>query len=311
MFATELSNFFGGRYIEIKLQPYSFFEFREACDFIQKQSTKTNKTPGSILPKDLNDLYLKYVQNSGFPQPIHSAWNKQMIYDYLKDVIYSNTVQKDIIQRFNVKNPRILEHIILFLFDNIGNSTSLRGIERVLKTDGIKTSTNDISKYVKGLLDSYLLYECKRYDIKGKSLLSTNSKFYVADLGLRNAVLIDKKNTDDLGHILENIVYLELLRRGYTVRYGQIFKYVTNTEGKKEKKSIEIDFVALKNGSIEYYQVSYILDSSETIQRELSPLLEIKDNYPKYILSMDIGNETIKGVERLNVLSWLNTNPPT
>ena len=110
-----------------------------------------------------------------------------------------------------------------------------------------------------------------------------------------------------MGHILENIVYLELIRRGYTVSCGQIFKYSTNSEGKKEKKSIEVDFVAQKNGSVEYYQVCYILDSSETIQRELNPLLEIKDNYPKYILSMDIGDKNIKGVERLNVLNWLNT----
>ncbi len=108
-----------------------------------------------------------------------------------------------------------------------------------------------------------------------------------------------------MGHILENIVYLELIRRGYTVNCGQIFKYSTNSEGRKGKKSIEVDFVAQKNGSVEYYQVCYILDSNETIQKELNPLLEIKDNYPKYILSMDMEDKNIKGVARLNVLSRL------
>lgn len=304
MFSSDLSNFFGGRYIEIKIQPYSFSEYYNAYILANENIGKTRQ---EILNKDsVNDLYLKYIQNSGFPQTVNLFWEKQMIEDYLKDVVYNNTLQKDIVKRFNIKNQQYLEKVVLYLFDNIGRETSLRNIEKELKNTGLKISVSDISKYIKGLLDSYLLYECKRYDIKGKQILNGNSKYYVSDLGLRNALLVNKNNTEDKGHILENLVYLELLKRGYKVSFGRIYKYKKNKEGKAERVPIEVDFVAQKDNFIEYYQVAYYINESvETLNRELSSLQEIDDNYAKFILSMDIGNENINGIYRKNVLNWL------
>lgn len=304
MFSSDLSNFFGGRYIEIKIQPYSFSEYYNAYILANENIGKTRQ---EILNKDsINDLYLKYIQNSGFPQTVNLFWEKQMIEDYLKDVVYNNTLQKDIVKRFNIKNQQYLEKVVLYLFDNIGRETSLRNIEKELKNTGLKISVSDISKYIKGLLDSYLLYECKRYDIKGKQILNGNSKYYVSDLGLRNALLVNKNNTEDKGHILENLVYLELLKRGYKVSFGRIYKYKKNKEGKAERVPIEVDFVAQKDNLIEYYQVAYYINESvETLNRELSSLQKIDDNYAKFILSMDIGNENINGIYRKNVLNWL------
>ncbi len=304
MFSSDLSNFFGGKYVEIKIQPYSFSEYYGAYILANKNIGKTKQ---EVLVKDsINDLYLKYIQNSGFPQTVNLFWERQMQEDYLRDVVYNNTLQKDIVKRFNIKNQQHLESVILYIFDNIGSETSLRGIERALKVAGIKVSVPDISKYIKGLLDSYLLYECKRYNIKGKQILNSNSKYYVADLGLRNTLLIHKSNNQDKGHILENLVYLELLRRGYKVSFGQIPKYIKNKEGKRECISIEVDFVAQKNDIVEYYQVAYYINKTvETLNRELRPLQEINDNYDKFILSMDIGHENINGIYRKNVIDWL------
>ncbi len=305
MFSSDLSNFFGGRCFEIKIQPYSFSEYCGAYILANKNTGKTEK---EVLVKDsINDLYLKYIKNSGFPQTVNLFWERQMVEDYLRDVIYNNTLQKNIVKRFNIKNQQHLESVILYIFDNIGSETSLRGIERALKVAGIKVLVPDISKYIKGLLDSYLLYECKKYNINGKQILNSNSKYYVADLGLRNTLLINKNNNNqDKGHILENLVYLELLRRGYKVSFGQIYKSIRNKEGKRESISIEVDFVAQKNDIIEYYQVAYYINETvETLNRELRLLQEINDNYDKFILSMDIGNENIGGIYRKNVIDWL------
>lgn len=304
MFSSDLSNFFGGRYVEIKMQPYSFAEYYGAYLLTNENNGKSKQ---EVLTKDsINDIYLKYIQNSGFPQTVNLFWDRQIIEDYLKDVVYNNTLQKDIIKRFNIKNPKNLENVILYIFDNIGSETSLRGIANALKNTGIKISVPDISKYIKGLLDSYLLYECKRYNIKGKQILNGNSKYFVVDIGLRNTLLANRKYTEDKGHMLENLVYLELLRRGYKVSFGQISKYIKNKEGKTERVSIEVDFVAQKDNIVEYYQVAYYVnESTDTLNREFRPLKEINDNYPKYILSMDIGSEDINGIKRQNVLDWL------
>jgi predicted AAA+ superfamily ATPase len=305
MFSSDLSNFFGGRYVEIKMQPYSFTEYYGAYILANENNGKSRQ---EVLTKDsINDIYLKYIQNSGFPQTVNLLWDRQMIEDYLRDVVYNNTLQKDIIKRFNIKNSQNLESVILYLFDNIGSETSLRGIENALKNAGIKVSVPDISKYIKGLLDSYLLYECKRYNIKGKQILNGNSKYFVADLGLRKTLLVNKKNDVDKGHILENLVYLELLRRGYKVSFGHIYKYFVNELGKKDRVALEVDFVAQKEGVIEYYQVAYnaFTEKGNILDREIEPLKRIGDNYPKYILSMDLGNEDMNGIKRQNVLDWL------
>ena len=220
-----------------------------------------------------------------------------MINDYLHDTVYMHTLQKDIVQRFNTVNSNKLDSVVKYVFDNIniGSETSLRNIENGLKAAGYSVSSPSIDTYLKGLLDSYLIYKCERYDIKGKKFLESNAKYYVVDAGLRTALLGQKDK--DFGHVLENVVYLELLRRGYTVSIGKI---------RSAGKDLEVDFVAQKSGgATEYYQVALYTLDSDTLKRELAPLEAISDNHPKFILSLDGGNGETNGIKRLNVLSWL------
>jgi predicted AAA+ superfamily ATPase len=239
--------------------------------------------------------YNDYIKESSFPQVLEFNGNREIISAYLKDSVYLNTIQKDIVKRFNISDTTKLDNVARYLFDNIGNETSLRNIERSLKADGRNVSVVTIDIYVKGLIDSYLLYKCQRYNIKGKKLLESNDKYYVADIALRAALL--GQQDSDAGRALENIVYLELLRRGYTVSIGKI---------DKGNKTLEVDFVAAKStGEIEYYQVALSALDPNTLQRELAPMEIIKDNYPKFLLTMDIGNGSNNGIKRINVLNWL------
>lgn len=290
MFSTDLANFFGGRYIEIKMQPFSFKEYYNAL------STKNKKM-------NLYDIYNKYIRESGFPQTIKFNSDNSLIYDYLMNTVYLNTVQKDIVKRYNITDSNKLDAVIRYIFDNIGNETSLSNIVKVLKQAANPISAPTLDNYLKGLVDSYLIYKCDRYDIKGKKYLDANSKYYVVDLGLRNAIL--GNNERDLGHILENIVYLELLRRGYRVSIGKVNSKIIKNNGKSERKTIEVDFIAKKNNNTEYYQVALNVLGTDILNRELSPLEEINDNYPKFLLTMDYGNGEIDGIKRLNVLDWL------
>lgn len=295
MFSSDLANSFGGRYIEIKMQPFSFKEYFSAY------RKKFAKNQDDI---NLQEVYFHYIKESGFPQTIDFSSNRQLINDYLLDTVYLNTIQKDIVKRFNITDTNKLDAVVRYLFDNIGNETSIRGIERGLKAGGYNISVPTIDVYIRGLLDSYLLYKCDRYDIKGKQFLDSNAKYYVADIGLRTALLGDEDK--DFGHILENIVYLELIRRGYKVSVGKVASKIIQNNGKSERKNIEVDFVAKKNGTeTEYYQVALYALEPETLKRELSSLEEIDDNYPKFLLSMDYGRGENKGIKRINVLDWL------
>ena len=283
MFSGDLANSFGGRYIEIKMQPFSFAEFYNSL------SKDTQARP-------LQEIYLKYIKESGFPQTIKFNSDMELINDYLLNTVYLNTVQKDIVQRYNINNTNKLDSVIRYMFDNIGNETSLRNIERGLKSFGYSVSAPTIDTYLKGLLDSYLLYKCEQYDIKGKRILNTNSKYYIADIGLRNAIL---NNSDrDFGHILENVVYLELLRWGYEVYIG---KY----------DDLEVDFVARKPENTVYYQVALTTrgeneGDNKILDRELTPLKKINDNYSKYILTLDDDLDAdFDGIKKINVLNWL------
>ena len=277
MFSGDLANTFGGRYVEIKMQPLSFKEYIDGTGGYKK---------------NLQSQYEQYIRKSSFPQTIAFRNNLQMIDTYLLDSVYRNTLQKDIIQRFKINDVARLDEVIKFLFDNISNETSLLGVQRKLKSDGTDIAPTTLNTYVKGLLDSYLMYKCERYDIKGKRILESNAKYYVADIGLRTALL--GRSDEDLGRVLENIVYLELLRRGYSVSVGKI-------------KDAEVDFVATKaGGQIEYYQVAWtVLGDLNTLKRELASLEEIRDNYPKFLLTMDYGDGMNNGIKRLNILNWL------
>ncbi len=304
MYSWDLANSFGGRYIEIKIQPFSFKEYCSAYLQINAQQDSVKKE--KLSSSDLFELYNNYINDSGFPQTIKFKHNERLVSDYLLNTVYLNTVQKDIVKRYNIKETNKLDAVIKYMFDNIGNETSINNIVKGLKKSDNSISAPSVDNYIKGLLDSYLIYKCDRYDIKGRRYLESNSKYYVVDVGLR-ATLLGKSTDKDAGHILENIVYLELLRRGYNVRVGKLSQ-VVRENNKDVRKTVEIDFVAEKMGDIEYYQVALNTLDPDVLTRELAPLEKIKDNYPKYLLTLDYGSSNNNGIKRLNVLDWLLEN---
>jgi predicted AAA+ superfamily ATPase len=287
MFSGKLSTLIGGRYIEVRMQPLSFREF----------VVGSKELRGIEAANDISKEYDRYTTESGFPQTLKYDGDMQLIGDYLMDSVYRNTINKDIIKRYKLKDTAKLDNVVRYLFDNIAKETSILNIEKTL---GGKVSNDSIDKYVDGLLDSYLLCKCERMDLKGKKILNTTPKYYACDAGLRGAVLGHR--IGDTGRILENVVYLELLRRGYDVYVGKIGKKQKNGEWRE----IEVDFVAAKaNGVREYYQVATTILDESVMAREIGSLEEIKDNYPKYLLTLDSGGHSHEGIKQLNVLDWL------
>lgn len=215
------------------------------------------------------------------------------INDYLEG-IYSTIFLKDIASRKNIQNVAILESIVKFMMDNVGNITSTNKICNTLNSNGRNISIHTVEDYIQALKDSYIIYEADRYDIKGKDYLKSLEKYYIVDVGLRN-MLLNSKETN-IGHLLENIVYLELLRRGYKVNIGKV-------------GNEEVDFVASNMEDVIYYQVSGSVLAEETLKRELRPLNKITDHYPKYLLTLDVlPTATYNGIKRLNVIDWLLGN---
>ncbi|MEZ5047955.1 MAG: ATP-binding protein [Chitinophagaceae bacterium] len=279
LLSSELATLLTGRYIAINIQPYSFKEYILANND----------------DKNTDRLFRKYINDSSFPEAVTLSQNNQdLVNDYLQS-IYDTVVIKDIAQRNKLRNIHNLQRIISFLFDSIGSYVSPTNIASELNKNSQKSiSHNTIIKYMDFLTQSYILYAAPRYDIKGKELLSTNEKYYIVDLGLRNITATNKYDTD-LGHKLENVVYFELFRRG-----GKVYI------GKHNDK--EIDFVVQKpNNEREYYQVAYTVNDEKTFKREISAFKNIKDNYPKYLLTLDFDNTNIEGIQKLNVIDWLLT----
>lgn len=277
LLSSELATLLTGRYISINIQPYSFKEYVLA----------------NINETNTDRLFRKYINDSSFPEAVTLSLNNQsLVNDYLQS-IYDTVILKDIAQRNKLRNIHNLQRIISFLFDSVGSYVSPTNIANELNKNSARTiSHNTIIKYLDFLTQSYILYAAPRYDIKGKNLLSTNEKYYVVDLGLRNITATNKYDTD-LGHKLENVVYFELLRRG-----GKVYV------GKHNDK--EIDFVVQKpNNEREYYQVAYTVNDEKTFNREISSFKNIKDNYPKYLLTLDFDNTSIDGIRKLNVIDWL------
>lgn len=277
LLSSELATLLTGRYIAINMQPYSFKEYVLA----------------NSEDKNTDRLFRKYINESSFPEAVKlSIKNQDLVNDYLQS-IYDTVVIKDIAQRNKLRNIHNLERIISFLFDSVGSYVSPTNIAAELnKNSSKKISHNTIIKYLNFLTQSYILYAAPRYDIKGKELLSTNEKYYVVDLGLRNITATNKYDTD-LGHKLENVVYFELFRRG-----GKVYV------GKHNDK--EIDFVVQKpNNAREYYQVAYTVNDEKAFKREISAFKNIKDNYPKYLLTLDFDNTSIDGIQKINVIDWL------
>lgn len=273
LLSGELATLLSGRYVEIKMLPLSFQEYVSA------------------FPENHNlvQLYRDYLSNSSFPGTLELE-RKQDIRAYLEG-IYNTILLKDIMMRRKIADPSMLESVVEFMFDNIGNLCSSTKIANSMTSAGRKISVPTVESYLAALSDSYILYKVGRYDIKGKQYLATGFKYYVADIGLRYYLLGTRQT--DMRHILENVVYLELLRRGYEVYVGKI-------------GGAEVDFIAVNQEGEEYYQVAQTVMTEETLQRELASLDAIRDHNPKYLLTMDFTPLTsYNGIKQINVLDWL------
>lgn len=272
LLSGELATLLSGRYIEIKMLPLSFKEYISA-----------------VGNTDISRKYRDYITNSSFPYTLELN-SKKDIYTYL-DGIYSSIILKDIVSRKKINDVPMLENIIRFMFDNIGNITSATKIANTLTSAGYSASVHTVNSYLSALCESFVLYRTGRYDVKGKQYLKAGEKFYIADIGLRYYLLGSKPA--DQGHILENVVYLELLRRGCEV-------YVGKTD------SAEIDFIASDSEKTEYYQVALTVRDPNTLERELAPLNAVSDHNPKYLLTLDDDPPcSHNGIRQINALDWL------
>ena len=269
----ELATLLSGRYVEISMLPLSFKEYLQAV-------------PGDGNPER---SFREYQLNSSFPGALELIGRKK-IHEYLGG-IYHTILLKDVVKRLNIADVSMFESVTKFMFDNIGNLCNTKRIADTMTSCGRKMSVHTIERYLNGLVDSFILYKASRYDVKGKQYLRTGEKYYVADIGLRYYLLGSKET--DWGRILENIVFLELLRRGYEIYVGKM--------GTKE-----IDFIAINESEQEYYQVCETVRDTNTLKRELEPLNSIADHFPKYLLTMDIAPPIFhNGIKQLNVIDWL------
>ncbi len=274
MLSGELATLLSGRYVTIEILPLSFDEYLE--------STKDHM--------NINAVFRNYLRYGGFPYITQLSNDEKQINQYLEG-IYNTILKKDIIAKNKVSDIFVLEDVIRFVFDNIGNIVSSKKISDTLTSNGRKVSRPTVDAYLGYLLAGYAIYKVNRYDIKGKEYLKSLEKYYVTDLGLRN-FLLGFRNMDR-GHILENVVFLELKRRGYDVNIGKF-------------DDKEIDFIARKSTDIFYIQVTESIHSPETLQRELEPLRAIKDFHRRIIISMDYDvNQSYDGILVINAIDWL------
>ncbi|MDY2795386.1 ATP-binding protein [Peptostreptococcus porci] len=280
MLSSELATFLSGRYVEIKMLPLSFKEFFSICDL------------------SIDDSFVEYMRYGALPYVTTMEKDSDKVEMYLEG-IYNTVLVKDIEDRQNRKNLgmraitdiSLLKSISKYLSSVVGNMVTVKSITNYLVSGGRKVSPNTVSDYIEALCDSFIFYEADRFDIVGKELLKNNKKYYIVDLGLRNYIL-PRKNYD-LGFGLENIVYFELLRRGYRVNVGKL-------------KDKEIDFVTRKNDELHYIQVTASMVDESTFEREMRPLREIRDNYEKTVLTLDrfsVGN--YEGIKVVNIVDWL------
>ncbi len=281
MLSSELATLLSGRYIEVSILPFSFKEYLIARNI-------------NIETRYLNyeTLFFDYVNETSLPKGVElreSGFDK--IYDYL-DAIYTTIIEKDIMQRHQINDKRAFANIVKFVASNIGNQLSPGNISKTLKQDGQNIHHSTVEKYLDYLVSSFVFYKVNRFDLKGRKQLATQEKYYLVDAGLLN-FLVGKERITERGHILENIVYLELIRRGYKVWTGTA-------------RNTEVDFVC-KNptGEVEYYQVAWQLSNESTIEREFGALEKINDNYPKYLLTTDSFTQNLSGIRHLNVFNWL------
>ena len=273
LLSSELATYLSGRYVNISVFPLSYKEF---LDFYAVD--------------DSNESFLRFMKFGGFPGLKELSGSELSLKAYI-DGIYSTVLLKDVISRNKIRDTAVLEKIILYITDNIGNIFSAKKISDFMKSNGRSLAVETVYNDINYLQSALFLYKVPRFDLKGKKLLETMEKYYIADTGFRFQLLGFSDNA--INGLLENIVFIELLRREYKVCIGKIGEY-------------EIDFVAEKNGVREYFQVSYLLSSEETMEREYRPLELLNDNYPKYILTLDdLPESNTNGIIRMNLRKWL------
>ena len=284
LLAGDLATFLTGRYISINIYPFSFNEFCQYKEELNDECLIKNE-----LLTPLENLFEEYLSYGGFPQAIMAREYKTTV---LVD-LFSSIVLKDVVERYEIRNVGLFFRIVKYLIENVGNLISANSIYNYLKHDDLKLTKNTIYNYLSYLENSYILLKTTKENSVGKKEINGPEKYYLIDQGFYKANLEVKQQNK--GRILENIVYLELLRRGYKVTFGKIGDY-------------EVDFIARKEEDKIYVQVSYLLTDEKTIEREFRPLLEIKDNYPKYVISMDRLNMSRDGIKHLNVINFLKNN---
>ena len=274
MLSGELATKLTARYIKIDMLPLSFAEYSDAVEIPDKR-----------------ERFDSYINMGSFPYTVRLINNTLAHSQYLEG-IYNTVLVKDVIARNCIKDVTLLKSITAFLADNIGSPVSAKKIADTLTSNGRPTGSATVDSYLEALKDAYLFYKVNRYDIKGKMHLKSESKYYICDTGLRNMILGTKGR--DIGRQIENIVYLELLRRGFNIRIG------------KSGRGTEVDFVAVRDTKTEYYQVSTSVLDELTLSRELASLKQIKDNYPKYLITLDEFTGEHNGIQQINLINWLS-----
>ena len=281
LLSSELATLLSGRYIEISILPFSFNEYLTA---------RTIDTSNRYL--NYEALFFDYVNETSLPKGVELRENGfDKIYEYL-EAIYTTIIEKDITKRHQINDKRAFTNIVKFVASNIGNPLSPGNISKTLKQDGQSIHHATVEKYLEYLVESFVFYKINRFDLKGKKQLATQEKYYLVDAGLLNN-LVGKERITDRGHILENIVYLELLRRGNKVWTGT-------------DRNTEVDFVCkTPTGDMEYYQVAWQMTDKSTVERAFGALEKVIDNYPKYLLTTDSFTQNRRGIKHLNVFNWL------
>ena len=277
MLSGKLATLLSGRYVEIKMLPLSFKEYLSAFNSSDKSRY---------------EYFLDYMRNGGMPGNISILQDNPNDLDIYLEGIFTTIVYKDIITRNNITDKMLLESVLKFIFDSIGSPISTKKISDTLTSKGMSTSNHTVEKYISAFVESFLIYKAERFDVKGKNLLARDYKYYAVDQGLRS-YLLGKKADSDMGHILENIVYLELLRRGYKVYVGKV-------------DDLEVDFVAENRDGLKYYQVALTVRDEKVLERELKSLQKTGDHYPKYLITFDMDMEAdYDGITKINVVDWL------
>jgi len=276
LLSSELATLLTGRAFEINILPFSFAEYLEF----------TGKTANP------DRAFAEYMRTGGFPEAVGLAQSgENFTYEYLKTV-FQNIYENDIQKRHTIYNEISYNEVVNFLIDSVGSSVSSRNIANVLTTNGKKIDNKTVSKYIETLVESYLFYKVNRYDIKGKQHLATQEKYYLVDLGLRYA-LLGKELAADTGHLLENIIFLELQRRNSQIWIGKT-------------DNLEVDFVVRdKNGYTKYIQVAYTVKEQKTLERELAPFVKIPDFNERLLITMDYETGSHNGVKQVNAIDWL------